>query len=43
MLSLGNVFLVSLGNGILMMTVFALVVILLMAAVFMTMNSGKNS
>ncbi len=43
MLSLGNVFLVSWDNGILMIAVFALVVILLIAAVFMLMNSGKNS
>ncbi|WP_281499724.1 hypothetical protein [Allomuricauda sp. SCSIO 64092] len=34
--------LVSWDNGILMIGVFALVVVLLIAAVFMLMNSGKK-
>ena len=38
-----NIFLVSWENGVLMIGVFALVVIILIAAVFMLMNSGKKS
>lgn len=38
-----NIFLVGWDNGILMPGVFALVVILLITAVFMMMNSGKKS
>ena len=41
--TLQNISLVAWDNGILMIGVFALVVILLIAAVMMLMNSGKNS